>query len=266
MQRVGTWASRHIACGETRPAECPVHGAYDARKLTVCGREIWTTCPHCTEEARARETALRVESARREMQEARLQQALGQSAIPPRFVSKTLESFQVKTDEQRGALDACQGFVKNWASVRKDGGCMVLLGKPGTGKTHLACGIALELLRRGQSAVYTRAAVIVQTVKETFGGRSDRTEREVYEGFAEPDLLVIDEVGRQYGTDSEKLMLFEVINLRYERMKPTIVVSNLEPGSFQSYMGSAVLSRLVESGKTVLFEGKNQRFAFAEQD
>ena len=68
------------------------------------------------------------------------------------------------------------------------------------------------------------------------------------------------------GTDSEKLMLFEVINLRYERMKPTIVVSNLEPGSFQIYMGSAVLSRLVENGKTLLFDGKNQRFAFAEQD
>lgn len=264
MQKVGTWASRHIACGGTRVDECPVHGAYDARKLTVCGREIWTTCPHCSAEARARETALRVESARREMQEARLQQALGQSAIPPRFVSKTLESFQVKTDEQRGALDVCQRFVKNWASVQKDGGCMVLLGKPGTGKTHLACGVALELLKRGHSAVYTRAALIAQTVKETFG-RSDRTERDVYEGFADSDLLVIDEVGRQYGTDSEKLMLFEVINLRYERMKPTVVVSNLEPGSFQSYMGSAVLSRLVENGKTVLLEGKNQRFAFAEQ-
>ena len=46
-------------------------------------------------------------------------------------------------------------------------------------------------------------------------------------GFIRPDLLILDEVGVQFGSETEKMILFEIINGRYEQLKPTIVISNL---------------------------------------
>ena len=45
-------------------------------------------------------------------------------------------------------------------------------------------------------------------------------------GFIRPDLLILDEVGVQFGSETEKMILFEIINGRYEQLKPTIVISN----------------------------------------
>ena len=243
---------------KTREDTCPKHGPYTATAICLPGREIWTGCPECNKEERDRENAELSRKYAEQQINVEAERLLGQAAIPPRFKDRTLDNFSTDTEEQEKALKTCKAYLERWERVKEHGKCIVLIGKPGTGKTHLSVGIALELIKRGESAIYTRASSIVQAVKETFGNR-ERTERQVYEDFARPDLLIIDEIGRQYGTDSEKLMLFEVINMRYEQCKPMIVISNLEPSAFREYMGQATLSRLQEGGATLIFNGEDMR-------
>ena len=70
-------------------------------------------------------------------------------------------------------------------------------------------------------------------------------------GFIRPDLLILDEVGVQFGSETEKMILFEIINGRYEQLKPTIVISNLAD-ALTDYLGERVVDRLREGGGRML--------------
>ena len=78
------------------------------------------------------------------------------------------------------------------------------------------------------------------------------TEDQVLRYFVTPDLLVIDEVGVQFGTATEQLYLTEVINDRYEAMKPMILLSNLTLKQVEDTLGVRSMERFKENGGRVL--------------
>ena len=62
------------------------------------------------------------------------------------------------------------------------------------------------------------------------------------------DLLIIDEVGAQAGTDSERGHLLEVIDLRYQAELPTIVISNCGRDGLTHSLGERAVDRLRDHG------------------
>ena len=216
-------------------------------------------CAQCALEARDRENEQLAREAMKHRKALKACRIIGDAAIPERYQGRTLDGYVVSNEGQRAALEASQEYLQTITQSDDSGANMLFYGTSGTGKTHLAVGIAQALIEHGGSALYTRASRIAQRIKETYGRQSDRTEREVYESFATPDLLIIDEVGRQFGTDAEKLMLFEVINSRYEALKATIVISNLSGEALIDYLGEAAMDRLREGGRSVLFDWTSYR-------
>lgn len=103
---------------------------------------------------------------------------------------------------------------------------MIFCGGIGTGKTHLAIGIAKELMARYRSAFFMSVMGAVRSVKETWRN-SETSESEALKNLIEPDLLILDEVGVQFGSDTGKLILFEIINGRYEGRRATILIATL---------------------------------------
>lgn len=74
------------------------------------------------------------------------------------------------------------------------------------------------------------------------------TEEDVLEELGGFDLLVIDEVGASRGSDWEVQLLHEVIDRRYQAVRPTIVVSNLTTTDLKDYIGERALDRLRQGG------------------
>ena len=97
------------------------------------------------------------------------------------------------------------------------GRCAIFVGKPGTGKTHLAIGIALSIMQQQRSPVFVTVQRLIRRVKDSWRTKEE-SESEVIDAFASPDLLILDEVGVQFGSEFEKQLLFDVLNERYEKL------------------------------------------------
>lgn len=214
--------------------ECPTHGpwlrsVYDSKHQQYCSVTP-IGCPACHRDAQ-------------------LRALLQRTAIPPRFAGCTFDTFTVELPEQQTALDACKSYGDDFKQMHDKGVCMVLRGNIGTGKNHLACAIARQVSTQGYSSVLLTVPQIIQRIRATWDRdrQSIENHTEIIERFADVNLLILDEVGRQYGKEAERINLFEVINARYLAMRPTIVISNLLPTEINDYLGSAAFDRLREN-------------------
>ena len=77
--------------------------------------------------------------------------------------------------------------------------------------------------------------------------------------FANVPLLVIDEIGMQYGTESEQNHLFDVLDRRYRDMMPTILLTNQNKDGFRQYVGDRIYDRMTECARWVPFAWDSYR-------
>ena len=230
---------------------CERHGPYLAKKVVAFGRALGGRCPVCQDEERREQE--RRERALRQIEDERLiQQRLSAADIPRRFQERRIATYQAETPEQVKALTICTSYAKDFKARLELGTSLVLCGRPGTGKTHLAIGVAHEAIQQGYSARFISVMNAIRRIRETYSRDTSESERKVIDAFALPHLLVLDEVGQQRGSDDEKILLFDIINARYEAVRPTIIISNLDLAGIAEYLGERAFDRLREGGGKAL--------------
>ena len=245
-----------------RPTEernCPEHGAYTSTNFIG---EHWTVCPKCMmiqRDKEAKEQLAADEKLRQERIASKWKAKITGAAIPERFKDRTLESYVAKTSGQKKALAFATEYAENFDLVLQEGRSAIFVGKVGTGKTHLAIGIALSIMQQQRSALFVTVQRLIRRVKDSWHTKEE-TESQVVHVFASPDLLVLDEVGVQFGSEFEKQVLFDVLNTRYENRKPSILLSNIPKEQLSDYLGERVTDRLRENGgKVIGFDWESYR-------
>lgn len=223
---------------------CETHGEYQSRN--VFGN-VWTKCKKC-EEIRAEECKRRQQDREDEEKRHRWERKLGESGIPVRFTDRTLEKFEAKNEGQKSALAFAMEYSEKFSEVFKTGRSAIFCGKPGTGKTHLSVGIGLSVMKRGGIVLFTTVQRMMRRIKDAWRKDSEESESDVVSLFSSPDLLIIDEIGVQFGSDFERNAMFDVLNERYENRLPTLLLSNLSPSEVKVFLGERVFDRLREDG------------------
>jgi DNA replication protein DnaC len=171
---------------------------------------------------------------------------------------KTIEEFDFNF--QASIERKCLGRFLGPELV-EEGRNLVLLGKSGRGKTHLAIAIAYKAIQNGYEARFTTAARLLHTLQSA--QRSAEIEEALCE-FTKADVLVIDELGYlAYGPDAAN-HLFQVVDERYLQKKPILVTSNQEPASWGKALhdhdlAEAIVDRLMERGEVLRLRGKSYR-------
>jgi len=171
---------------------------------------------------------------------------------PARFWDESIDTYKAETEAQAKALSATRDYIK---AVDCGAFCsLIFLGTVGAGKTHLALAIVREC-----GGLYRLSPNIVEELRRTKSFSAKESEAEILENYGNARLLVIDEIGRGVAAAEEQYMLYQIINERYNRRRPTVLISNQTKKDFLSYVGIAAADRLTESAHVVEFTGQSYR-------
>lgn len=236
--------------------QCDQHGEYDSNVVSIGGKQLVQPCPTCSkiaEDERKRIESARQAEAQRQLHQEHIASLFRNACIPLRFRDRTFENYSAEGVPARArAAKVAKSYAEKFDERLKAGGGLVMCGKPGTGKTHLAAAIANYIIPMGHSAVFRSVLQAIRSVKDTYNKSSEVSETEAIEALILPKLLILDEVGVQFGSDAERMILFEIINGRYEKMRPTILISNLNEQDLTAYLGERIMDRMCEGGGVVL--------------
>lgn len=181
-----------------------------------------------------------------------MSERLERSGFPPRLAGATLKDFETPDAGRQKALERAISYADLFRDRRNlPASCMLLCGKPGTGKSHLAVGIA----RRAAAVFGVRYATVsglARAVRSSYSKLATKTEEDILDDHVSPSLLVLDEVGVGLGTDHERAMMHDVLSGRYDRKKPTIMISNLSLEEFKAALGDRIVDRIREDKGTIL--------------
>jgi len=139
---------------------------------------------------------------------------------------------------------------------------IVLLGNPGTGKTHLAIALGLAACQRGYSVRFFTAAELVNALVEA---RNEKALLRLQAQLSKVPFLVIDELGYVPFSKTGAELLFEIFSQRYEQGS-VLVTSNLPFAEWTGVLGSerltaALLDRLTHHVHILPIEGESYRLA-----
>jgi DNA replication protein DnaC len=247
---------------------CTSHGDYTVKLFTIAGRQVHgsTRCPICQKEAEDRRKKQDEEQRIRQIEASRIARH-ERSRIPLRFKTRRFDNYAVENDGQAKALNICRSYAESWSKVSQAGAGLIFSGKAGAGKTHLACSIAHEIIEQGGAVQFATVAEVMRKIKSSFAKDAETTEQQEINHFSNIQLLILDEVGMDYGTDFNKALIFEILNNRYENMLPTILLTNLDTPALVEYMGERLVDRMREGGgRMVSFTWESYRGKKKEAD
>lgn len=240
---------------------CILHGEYLANQVLLGGKlkEI-SECPECFKLKQAQK-AIEEEKAMQEKAQKSRMERIKETRMPLEYQTKDFSTFFQDTESQREAFNMAERFVNGWEKAKAGGYGLLFLGGCGTGKTHLACAIMLELMERYLFVYprYYKVSEIFSAVRSTYQTGVITNEEEMLKFFSSIQLLVIDEVGIQKGSEAEKRILFSILDNRVTSNKPTILMSNLGPKALAELFGDRLYDRVRSKCVPMLFAGPSMR-------
>ena len=201
------------------------------KPIAASYRVIYKPCPKCLTEGQGRERGI----------------YWAGRGIEAKYIGATLDQLSYDTAEGETHLQTAKAFA---ASPK---GWLVIIGNPGTGKTHIGTAI---LQKNGRGFFITQSKLLADH-RRTY--REDAA-IDIRKRCQTTSLLALDDIGVSVGGKDEGPLLFDILNHRYNVKAPTILTSNLPEEEFWKSLGTRLVDRAREATYAVLrFEEQSKR-------
>lgn len=197
---------------------------------------------------------------------------LRSARIPKRYDHCSFDTFEIQHPSLEMAVRVARDWVERWPLVEHG---LLFLGTPGTGKTHLAVGIARELaFDKGARLLFREQRELLKSLQGTYDAGAGIRESEVLGPVLDSEVVILDDLGAGRMTAWTRDVLHDIIVHRYNHKLPLVMTSNHPTGesdtdetarkgsegvTLRDRLGDALMSRIFEMCLVVEFEGNDYR-------
>lgn len=176
------------------------------------------------------------------------------SNLGERFKNRTFDNFDKKLDIS--AYNAARNYANDDNLFKNKRNSLIIFGRVGSGKTHLAAAIANDCVERGVPAIFGTWQTHLERIKNEF---EHTGENKALAEIKSVPLLVIDDIGKERKTEWTQSVLFDVVNYRYEHLLPIIFTTNFTADELANHCEHAVFSRMYEMSTAIETIGADYR-------
>lgn len=244
LKREGIEIYKHSGEGSSK---CPKHGEYEIKEVGK-GDFIFKlpNCPQCaTEYGQLLEK--RISELKDQQNREILSRRYEKAGIGRRYMSAELTAAPQAGEVQQRLVDRFRNIL-NALKRNTEPKSQIVIGGVGTGKTYLSSALVKNVIDSGLSAKIVKVTEITRAIKDGWKTKGI-TEAEIIERLSGWDLLVIDELGIQFDSEMEKIYLSDIIDNRYQDMKPTVFLTNLDVNALKQLLGERLADRIRQTSE-----------------
>jgi len=165
----------------------------------------------------------------------RAQRLEDRSQIPPLYQNASLENFSVPGPdnpiarrELTGVLLAVKNYVRDFPNPSRPG--LLLVGDPGTGKTHLAVAALRGIIQKGFEGVFCDYQNLLDRIRSGYDPNSNSADKEAYRAALDAEVLLLDDLGAHRVTDWVEDTITSIVTHRCNHRRALIATTNLPDG------------------------------------
>ena len=159
------------------------------------------------------------------------------SQTPSLYRNASFENFNITSPDLRAAVLAVKKYADDFPNDTRPG--LLLIGEPGTGKTHLAVSALRRIMEKGFECLFCDYQNLLDRIRSGYDAASNSADKEAYRVALDSEVLLLDDLGAHRVTDWVEDTVTAIVTYRCNNRKPLIATTNLpDPDA-----GSAVIQR-----------------------